>query len=415
MPKYEKSMQVAVNQAESSRPASSQELLLQQAIKRLERDPGGRLAVHLSLSKLRPANRQGHHLRIAHNTFDDQVRNLDGQLFLLSNGDVVFVVKADGDMDAVDEGVLKVRTLFGDDPLMQLDEDPAAGEFCTWYDLEQDFEGFAKLGDELVAQYKLRRQRGGGRPQKQMKPLTPVMLANIEKALAQADLSSLTRQQPICAIKAGAGEAPVAVMKEFYVSIPDLRGQIANDIDLTGDRWLFQRLTQTLDRRVLSQFGRLEKGDTWRYFSLNLNVATVLAPEFLKFDASLRSGARGTIAIELPPADVFSDISAFMFARDFLQARGYRVCLDGLTHHIAPMIDRPRLGVDLLKLQWDPELGEGSNASHKKELAEFVKKAGAPRVILCRCDDQRAVDYGTELGIFMFQGRHLDGLVVDKG
>ena len=66
MPKYEKRMQVAVNQAESGRPASPQELLLQQAIKRLERDPGGRLAVHLSLSKLRPANRQGHHLRIAH-------------------------------------------------------------------------------------------------------------------------------------------------------------------------------------------------------------------------------------------------------------------------------------------------------------------------------------------------------------
>jgi hypothetical protein len=326
----------------------------------------------------------------------------------------VFIVRADGDIEVVDEAILKVRTLFGDDPLMQMDEEPAAGDFCTWYDLDQDFEGLVKLGEELAAQYKLRRQRGNGRPKKQMKPMTPVVLANIEKALAQADLSSLTRQQPICAIKAGAGEAPVAVMKEFYVSIPDLRGQIANDIDLTGDRWLFQRLTQTLDRRVLSQFGRLEKGDTWRYFSLNLNVATVLAPEFLKFDASLRSGARGTIAIELPPADVFGDIPAFMFARDFLQARGYRVCLDGLTHHIAPMIDRPRLGVDLLKLQWDPELAEAASESRKKELVEFVKKAGAPRIILCRCDDQRAVDFGTELGIFMFQGRHLDGLVTDK-
>ncbi len=405
-------MQSALNPV-AGRGTSSPELLLQELIKRIERNPSGRKAIHLGLSKLRPVNRQPHHVRIAHNTFEDQVRNLEGQLFLPSNGDIVFVIATGVDLEAIDEGILKIRHLFAEDPLMELDESPGTGDFCTWYDLDEEFENFQRLGQDLAAQLKLRQHRGANKPQKRMrKPLTPAALQEMEKALAQADLSSLTRQQPICAIKAGAD--PVIVMKEFYVSIRDLAGQIAGDVDLTSDRWLFQRLTQTLDRRVLSQFGRLEKGDTWRYFSLNLNVATVLAPEFLKFDGALRSGARGTISIELPPADVFSDASAFVFARDFLRARGYRVCLDGLTHFIAPMIDRARLGVDLLKLQWDPELAESGSELRKKELTEFVKRAGAARVILCRCDDQRAVDYGSALGIFMFQGRHLDGLVADK-
>ena len=405
-------MQAAANQVERGAPTSAQELLLQQLITRLERNPGGRQAVHLTLSKLRAANRQNHHLRIAHNTFQDLVRNLDGQLFLLGNGDIVFI-HGGNNVEPIDEAVLKVRHLFSDDPLMQVDDGQDNAGFCTWFDLDEDFDGFAKLGQDLVAQYKLRRQRGAGRPQRPaLKPMTPVRLAEIEKALAQADLSGLTRQQPIFAIKAGA--APVPVMKEFYVSIADLRGLIASDIDLTSDRWLFQRLTQTLDRRVLSQFSRLEKGDTWRFFSLNLNIATVLSPEFLKFDGALRSGARGTIAIELPPADVFGDMAGFMFARDFLQARGYRVSLDGLTHLTAPLIDRARLGVDLLKLYWDSEMADDPSGAVKKDLGEFVEKSGAARIILCRCDNQKAVDFGNALGIFMFQGRHLDGQATGK-
>ncbi len=405
-------MQAAGNQVERGAPSASQEVLLHETIKRLERNPGDRLAVHLNLSKLRSHYRQPHHLRIAHNTFEDLVRNLDGQLFLLNNGDIVFLLSG-VNVEPVDEAVLKIRHLFSEDPLMQLDDAPASAEFCTWYDLSQDFDRFARLGGDLLAQYKMRRHRGAERPDKPaLKPMTPALLAEIEAALAQADLSSLTRQQSICAIKADA--APVPVMKEFYVSIADLRGLIAKGIDLTSDRWLFQRLTQTLDRRVLSQFSRLDKGDTWRYFSLNLNVATLLSPEFLKFDASLRSGARGTIVVELPPADVFGDMAAFVFARDFAQDRGYRVSLDGLTHLTAPLINRGQLGVDLLKLFWDADMADDPTGARKRDLAEFVTKAGPARVILARCDNQKAVDFGASLGIFMFQGRHIDSLMAEK-
>ena len=200
-------------------------------------------------------------------------------------------------------------------------------------------------------------------------------------------------------------------MKEFFVAIPNLRRLIAKDVDITSDKWLFQRLTQTLDRRVLSQFSRLEKGDTWRNFSLNLNVTTLLSPEFLKFDAGLRSGARGTIVVEVPPADVFGDMAAFVFARDFARDRGYRICLDGLTYLTVPLIDRAKLGVDLLKVHWDPGMADDPSGALGRNLADFVKSAGAARVILCRCDNQAAVDFGTSLGIFMFQGRHIDRLI----
>ena len=393
-------------QVESNSQTAVQEVLLHEFTRRLQRNPGDRRAVHLGLSKLRSQNRQPHHLRIAHNVFEDLVRNLSGQLFVLSNGDIVFLL-ADGSAEPVDEAILKIRHLFSEDPLMQLEDVTA---YCAWYDLSQDFDDFQRVADDLLAQHKLLKQRGADQAAKKpLKPMTPARLSELEAALAQADLSGLTKQQPICAIKPS--EAPIPVMKEFFVAIPNLRRLIAKDVDITSDKWLFQRLTQTLDRRVLSQFSRLEKGDTWRNFSLNLNVTTLLSPEFLKFDAGLRSGARGTIVVEVPPADVFGDMAAFVFARDFARDRGYRICLDGLTYLTVPLIDRAKLGVDLLKVHWDPGMADDPSGALGRNLADFVKSAGAARVILCRCDNQAAVDFGTSLGIFMFQGRHIDRLI----
>ena len=64
------------------------------------------------------------------------------------------------------------------------------------------------------------------------------------------------------------------------------------------------------------------------------------------------------MVIELQPIDIFSDMGAYMFARDFMRERGYRIALDGLNHQILQFIDREQLGFDLLKLIWSPEMVE---------------------------------------------------------
>jgi hypothetical protein len=40
-----------------------------------------------------------------------------------------------------------------------------------------------------------------------------------------------------------------------------------------------------------------------------------------------------------------------------------------------------------------------------------VKRCGANRVILTRCDNRQAVEYGQAFGISLFQGRYLDELI----
>src|SRR3546814_3399922 len=112
-------------------------------------------------------------------------------------------------------------------------------------------------------------------------------------------------------------------------------------------------------------------------FSLNINISSVLSQRFLEFDARLDKTRRNTIVIELQKVDVFADLARYLFTRDFLLDRGYRICLDGLTALSLPFIDRQKLGFDLIKLHWTPQLRqqiEGKRSEeHTSELQSLMR------------------------------------------
>jgi hypothetical protein len=118
-----------------------------------------------------------------------------------------------------------------------------------------------------------------------------------------------------------------------------------------------------------------------------------------------------SIVIEIQIADVFADMGAFMVAKETVQKLGYRVCLDGLTALSFTQIDRERLGFDLAKLQWNMDLEGDLKSRESKQLSDAVRHCGPNRIILCRCDNRQAVDYGQALGISLFQGRFLDKII----
>jgi c-di-GMP-related signal transduction protein len=126
-------------------------------------------------------------------------------------------------------------------------------------------------------------------------------------------------------------------------------------------------------------------------------------------------GGRGTIVIELQLVDIFADVSEFFFARDYLSEKGYRLCIDGITHHSLPLVDRKALGTDLIKVQWSPAFTDDSPEGGKRDaFRQAIERCGKSRVILARCDTPEAVRFGHELGITMFQGRFLDSLMQEE-
>jgi len=246
--------------------------------------------------------------------------------------------------------------------------------------------------------------------QEKGEPLTPDVLARVVQALERADLSNLVRRQFIC--KVDEQMVPEEKFSELFISIMDLRETMLPGVDLVANRWLFQHLTETLDKRMLSMLSKTDTLSMTGEISFNVNVTTLLSQEFQKFDDNVSASRRGAMVIELQKEDIFSNLTSYTFAREFVQDKGYKVCLDGMTLETLGMIKHERLGVDMVKLIWHPDLVDGGD-DVVKMLKAIVDRRGDEYLIMCRCDNREAVDFGRSAGIMQFQGRFVESMIAE--
>ena len=409
---------MARSPGETARRVPSQEYLLLDYVRRLEQHKEERKAVQIHLSQLRPFNRREHHIRVAADNFESLIQSLQGQLFQLKNADLFFIYK-DSAQTTMENAVQRVRFLFSDDPLLAEGE-TAGRRFCTWYDVASQYDEVLHFAQGLVDNEERRQTDSRSRldtraalraKQDKGEPLTPLVLGRMETALTRTDLSNLVRRQFICVL--GPKLAPDPAFSELFISIKDLRETLLPGVDLSSSPWLFQHLTETLDRRMLSMLAKTDHITISGDISFNLNVATMLSPQFLSFDDNVPAGRRGHMIVELQVVDLFADLGAYMFARSFAQERGYRMCIDGLTHQTMSMIDRERLGADFVKLYWHPQLVDGGEEMRNR-IRAVIRRSGEGRVILCRCDNREAIDFGRSVGITLYQGRHVESLIAEE-
>jgi len=396
----------------------SQESLLLDYIHRLDKHKAGRAAVLVHLSRLKPYNRREHHLRAAASTFDPLVKNLQGQLFMLESSDLMLIFKKDA-KDAVDTAVVKLKFMFGDDPLLEnapKDQD----KLCTWYDVESQYDQLLGMVQEWVAAQTDKNapvKAGGGTGRNTLlsreqsgEPMTPRHLGRLENALMRADLTNMVRRQFICSL---VGESiPQEVFSELFIAIHDLQQTLMPNINLGSNQWLFQHLTSSLDKRILSMLSKNDRNMTGE-ISINLNVATLLSQDFLKFDDQIMASMRGSMILELHWVDIISDLNSFVFARDFVKERGYRICIDGLDEYTLPYADRKKMGVDFAKIRWSPALLNEETMTID-ELKACIQSMGEARLVLCHCDDRGAIEFGQAVGVQLFQGRHIENLLAEE-
>ncbi|HAX91878.1 MAG TPA: hypothetical protein DCY07_06700 [Rhodospirillaceae bacterium] len=386
----------------------SQEMMLMDLIQRLDRLRVGRIALHIHFSKLSNAYKRDSYIQIATESFTILASGFEGQLFYLSNRDLFFVVKG-ATTTMLEVAVERIRLLFTQDPLLETRDAKGGNGFCTWYEVETEYdeldEHVRKILREADAARMKQEAENDAAPTLARTPLRPNALERLEGLLENVDVTNIARRQTVCTIIDKADPQPL--FEEIFISIEDLQNVVTPGVDLASNTWLFRYLTQTLDRRIMLMLIR-DGVSSARPFSLNLNVATILSPEFAKFEAIITPQLRGRLVIEMNKLDVFSDMGAFLFARDYLHDHGFRLCLDGLTHHTLPYYDRGKMGFDLMKLYWTPNALDDMLPSMIPEIRNMIMDTGQAHTILCRCDDERAVNTGQELGIVMFQGRHVD-------
>jgi len=371
-------------------------------------------AVHVHLSRATGFGYDNYLYAI--NLFRSLVTRFDGKLFVLFNHDLVFAYHGPAHEPQVKDAVFKVRLLF------DVASESSLTNFASWYDLELDYKKFLELSENILAEKNKRdgaavtQQKSGpmlaGRAEAEApEPGVPSLetLHQFMTLFDATDVSTIIRRQPVCRITAD-GEAPQLEFHELFVSIADLEKKLMPNIRLASDRNLFQYLTNSLDRRVLGVIKTQVEVLPAANFSLNLNVASFLTQEFEALDAVLTDEYRRTIVLEFGRVDVLADIGRFLVVRDRAKERGYRVCMDGLSHVIMPYVRLQDMGLDLLKVNWNPEMASGADPEALELLKGVVERCGRDRMILCHCDNDEAVKFGLSLGITQFQGRHIDSL-----
>lgn len=372
--------------------------------------------LQLKISELEPSLRTENTLNTIVESFREPLYPY-GRAFYMSNDDIFIAYSTKTKENEIKALLIKAWMWFSADPKAVSEQDKLERRFYLPDDKTSLTEELRRISTTAEDRPFLQPSSGVRKKfvlpktgDKNQKLLTPEMLSKVEKALTGTDFANMIRRQSVCIVLDDIDPQPM--FEEVFVSIADLGDTILPDVSLTATPWLFQDLTETLDRRVLSSISRHDDGTLTHDFSLNLNLSSILSDDFRKFDDNIRSGVKSSIVLELQPVDIFSDLSSYLLARDYAQNLGYKICIDGVTEKSLRFIDRERLGADLLKMIWTPSLPETIESD--SFLQERLKTVGANRAVLCRVDDEDALKFGKSYGISLFQGRYIQNLLANN-
>jgi len=382
------------------------ENVLLDATERVGKIRDGRFAVHLHLSRLKPQNRQEGNLRVAGRMLEPMVSAYHGQIFRLTNDDIVFMVLHPNPVDLRDH-LHRLRGLFAKDPLTQDDSGDGADLFCTLYDLAFDYDIFLALVQECLKAAKIRLRAPPTPPEP--KPLDATSLAMVLERLGMIDASPFVRRQSAISLGGAnpvANAQPAVIFQEFFVSLADLQKAVAPDFNLQSNRWIFHHLSTTLDQRLLAAMQTLSLSAMPPSLHINLTLPSLSDPSFAAFEAN--RDQRIPLGVELRILDVLADSRAFSATRETLRAKGIKLVIDGLDESTLRFMDVGRTGADLYKLDWTPELAQPTRGDG---LMNALKEIDPARLLLARCDSETAIAWGMNHGISQFQGRYVEAML----
>jgi EAL domain-containing protein (putative c-di-GMP-specific phosphodiesterase class I) len=234
-------------------------------------------------------------------------------------------------------------------------------------------------------------------------PLTAWSVDQIGKLLGDIDVRAYGRKQNIYRIDDRGGWQTVS--EEYFISFDDLRRERFPKLDIITPEHLFLALCEMVDQRLLTTFTGSYATIAGRPMHLNLSVASVIGAAFTRFTHSVPRDKRSLLTFELHRGDLFQDFSRTLNAIELLHEEGFRVAIDSLTPDMLPYLNLARFEVDAFKINVSGDrIGLLADNSVRRTLTQLPTE----KVIFFRCDNDRGLMAGRELGIRYFQGWHID-------
>ena len=323
---------------------------LREIVRQSELSGARRCAAVLFMDQLPDALAKPHHMRLFRQALQNLLCADRAQTFELPRNRLVVVWRG-SDAVALETARQELDHLLSGHPETVM---RGSSELLRAYDLPQQAEC---LLDDLAEQAAVDYSRILVR-------MDLKLLAELEAALASADLARFARVRPVMTLinARGSGVEAKLAWEQRFLAIGELAASLAPGRDLQSDPWLFGRLTRTLDVRkltLLSAAGELARCGP---FAIDINIATILSPAFLRFDSVLPGHLRGDVILTLRAADILSGSVDFAFARNFARSRLYRLALADVTPRLLGLLDVAAAGIDLLHIPLTPALREADPA-----------------------------------------------------
>ncbi len=443
--------------AESSETPSQMNELFEYT-RSFRRYPKGFRALHLRFSVLDRLHKQPHHRRSIATAFNKLIGSKEGKLFWQKNFDLFFVCKNCSHTQLEIVKLEALRTVEDSPILKQLIEQGRDDELCDWYDLGIEYTAFYNLVEKLFKHSKQpdnideedtpslqnlmanldpeneeavpatnNKERIVEKPQSSVdyeKPKTvanydhivpknvnpamgPMQLDKLERNILTMDMFALHSEQNICVILDK--QAPQVVFTKKYISLTEVNNSILPNYDISGDKWLFQRLTKTFDKKLMQALIDYD-GFPEQVLSININVSTILTKEFDKFIAKQKNLSDHPLVLEITLFDIISDLNEYYKAYDKIHKLGCKICICKMDIQSLYILNRELMNVDFLKIRWNKIYQSSVSQLDKNRVIDAIKSQGKMRVVLSDCDSRDALDFGNSVGIVMYQGFEVDKL-----
>ncbi len=281
----------------------------------------------------------------------------------------------------------------------------SSGLVFEHYNLDTDFAAAAKI---VVAYGKASRagQGNDGAGRELTEHDLKKLIDGYRKAGADKFLKTFCRGQQVCVLPE---RGPVKTkMTEYFIGIDSLKKPFFDGVDLSENSDRFGELTKILDTIMLNSFDTLVKRAEGQKLSINLNIPSVFSKAFDNFIASTSSDVMRNVVIEFRQADAVLNYDGYAIARDHLRSKGAQIAIDQITPSAIGLVNIGFLEAQIAKLQWHPNAEE--DLYENRELIEKLRKSGI-QPVLRRVDVDRAKEIGSDLGIEMYQGFLIDGML----
>jgi hypothetical protein len=416
-------------------------------VRSLRRFNKGYQAIHLHFSILDRLHQKPHHRRTIAKAFNSLITPYEGKLFWTRSFDLFFICKRCPAAKLEKARIDAIRSVDDSPIIKSYIKDGEDKKLCSWYDLEKEYDKFQDLAEALYnndgevtqspeqptlksmvakistakddnskddpkAEVKAKKQKTVPHyehifPKDVIPNLGPLELDKLERNLLTMDLFNLIQQQNICVVMDKM--TPEVVFTKKYISLKEVNDSVLPGYNISGDKWLFQRLTRTFDSKVMQALVAY-KSFPKHYLSINMNVSTILTKEFDQFIIKQKQFSDKPIILEFSLFDIMSDLTEYFIAQKKIEKLGCKICICRMDIQSLYVLDRELMNVDFLKIRWEKDYLTSVSETDKKKVSDAIAAQGKMRVVMSECDSQNAISFGNSIGIIMYQGFEIDRL-----